>query len=268
MRYGDLPIFRFRRLSNSRVRHGVTGRVAALPAKGDISFATGPDPATVRANRAAWCEAIGVDAGALVFPRQVHGTHVALIDDADAGRGADTAIHALPATDAMLTDRAGIPLAVVCADCTPILLHDPVQGVVGAVHAGWRGTVQDVAGVAVRTMVEEYGCRSADIVAGIGPAIGPCCYEVGPEVIGAWQAVGLDPENRAVIERAPRPYFNLWEANRIALVAVGVQPDNIEVAGVCTRCHGDRFFSHRARQEPPGRFAAIIALAPETERIK
>jgi len=137
---------------------------------------------------------------------------------------------------------------------------------VAAIHAGWRGTVADVVGATIRTMQERLGCDPRDLIAGLGPSIGPCCYEVGDEVIEAWRATELDPDGLAVRRDGCRTIFDLWRANWTALVAAGVPADQIEVAGVCTRCNADRFFSHRSRRvtgAPPASFAAVIALVPQ-----
>jgi copper oxidase (laccase) domain-containing protein len=115
-------------------------------------------------------------------------------------------------------------------------------------------------------MRDELGSRPSDILVGLGPSIGPCCYEVGREVIEGWDALGVDPERQAVIERSPRPYLDLWTANELALAAVGVPWTNVERAGICTRCHSQHFFSRRAGVGHRGLFGAIIALS-DGERV-
>jgi YfiH family protein len=139
------------------------------------------------------------------------------------------------------------------ADCTPVLLADTKRRVVGAVHAGWRGSAVRAASAAVEGLSDALGSSPSDLVAGVGPAIGPCCYRVGKDVEEAF---------------ADRPWLladgklNLWEANRQALIEAGVPAEHIEVAGICTQCNADRFFSHRANGgQPAGRFAALIRLA-------
>lgn len=255
-----LPVYRFRSLDQCAVSHGITARSAMLAAAGDVSYVTGPCREVVRRNREIWSASIGVDASRWTCAQQVHGTRVAIVDEADAGRGADSFDDAIEGTDALITATPGIPLAVFCADCVPILLHDPVRGVVVAVHSGWRGTVRGVIGETVRTLRTRLGTDPADLVASIGPSIGPCCYGVGHEVIEAWRATRLDRDGLAVREDRGRRWFDLWTANRLALVAAGVREAHIEQAGICTRCHADDYFSHRAARGTSGRFAAIIAL--------
>ena len=142
----------------------------------------------------------------------------------------------------------------------PVVLYDPVQRVVGIAHAGWRGTVSHVTAETIRSMTYTFGCRPAEMLAGIGPSIGPCCYEVGPDVI---QRVCYSfPDSGAVLLPDPKPehaYFDLWKANQDQLIACGVAPANIELAAMCTKCQHDRFFSER-NHHPSGRFAAGIML--------
>jgi YfiH family protein len=139
------------------------------------------------------------------------------------------------------------------ADCTPVLLADPERRVVAAVHAGWRGSAVRAAGAAVEALLDAFGSRPQDIVAGIGPAVGPCCYTVGQDVV---EAFGDRSELFSEDQK-----LDLWTANRQALIEAGVPADQIEVAGICTQCQADRFFSHRANQgQPAGRFAAVIRL--------
>lgn len=277
-----LPLFRFGILSSAcattgrpGVIHGVTSRTPRLVAFGDVSYVTGSDSAAVAANRAAWSSEIGVDPARWVCAQQVHGSTVAAVVAGDAGRGAGSIATAIPGTDALVTSVPGLPLAVFCADCVPILMYDPVRRAIAAIHAGWRGTVSGVASAAVEALAENFGTEPADLLVGIGPSIGPCCYGVGSEVIESWRQVAVERIAADAVERAIRtgancsgseskPAFDLWEANRLLLMAAGVPGEQIEIAGICTRCDSDRFFSHRAlsaRREAEGRFAAIIALA-------
>lgn len=262
-----LAVFRFARFDPATVRHGITGRTTHLAAEGTVTQRPGLDAALVAANRAAWSRAIGVDAERWTYGRQVHGTRVALVSD-NGGAPPEEDGHypaggLIQGVDAFVTADPGIPLVAFCADCVPVLLYDPRRGAVAAVHAGWRGTVANVVGATVQTMQEQLGCDPRDLIAGLGPSIGPCCYEVGDEVVDAWRQLGLDPAAGAVRRDDGRTIFDLWRANHLALEAAGVPAEQIEVAGVCTRCNADRFFSHRARRAagaPPASFAAVIAL--------
>jgi hypothetical protein len=165
----------------------------------------------------------------------------------------------LAQADGMVTDRADTPLTMRFADCTPLLFYDPVKGVIGMAHAGWRGTVAGVGANTVRTMAQTYGCKPRDIRACIGPSIGPARYQVGEEVVAAVQEhfgttdslIRRDPADRTA-------YLDLWAANKLDLQRAGVE--QIEVAGICTAEHTDEFFSHRAEKGRTGRFGAVLSL--------
>jgi YfiH family protein len=144
------------------------------------------------------------------------------------------------------------------ADCVPILFHDPKKHIVGITHAGWLGTVRGAASVTVKAMQDRYGCRPEHIVAGIGPSIGVDHYEVGAEVISQFREM-LGAEAERVIEsRNGSMYLDLWTANYIQLKTAGLE--QIEISGVCTACHLEDWFSHRAEKGKTGRFGALIAL--------
>jgi YfiH family protein len=248
-----------------QVLHGITGRAAGLWREGDTSYSTGGDPAQVFANRQAWGASIGIDAASIVAVRQVHGNTVDCVTAAERGRGAvPLPPGQVPAADALLTDAPDTPLLLSFADCTPLLFHDPVRGVVGLAHAGWRGTVADVAGETVWTLVARYGSDPADLLVGIGPAIGRCCYLVDEPVVSAWQALGVADaavlEESAPVADRRQWRFDLARANRLLLERASVRPDRIEDAAICTSCAVDRYPSHRAEQGKAGRFAAIIAM--------
>lgn len=192
-----------------------------------------------------------------VFSRQVHGKTVRAVTAAD--------LHALftPVpyeADGLITDVPGLPLIIFTADCVPILLHDGVRGAAGAVHAGWRGTVLDIAGEAVRRMGAEYGCRPADVHAAIGPCIGPCCFETGPEVPAALrEALGASAEG-LIVPRGEKFLVDLKGANRLFLERAGVPSENIDVSDVCTMCHPETYWSHRYTQGQRGVQGSLIML--------
>ncbi len=194
----------------------------------------------------------------------MHGTGIALALPEDRGKGALTRSTAIPECDGLITDSEDVWLALTFADCVPILLHDPVHRAVGIAHAGWRGTVAGVARAAVEAMTRAFGTEPADLVAAIGPSIGPCCYEVGPEVVAAAEASLPSPDvaisGPSNSNKPGNACLDLWAANRSVLIDAGVQPDKVETAGMCTSCNRDRFYSHRGDGGRTGRFAAIIGI--------
>ena len=158
--------------------------------------------------------------------------------------------------DALVTNVPGLFVAVRTADCIPILMADPRHGAVAAVHAGWRGTVANIAGKTVREMARLYKTNPSDVLAAIGPGIGRCCFEVGPEVAVQFRELFPDRDD---LDR--RTHLDLAEANRRELTAAGVDPAHVECAGMCTYCMGERFESFRRDRERSGRMVSAIGHA-------
>ncbi len=208
---------------------------------------------------AAWSAAatsVGCSVPRIGRVRQVHGAVVRVVR-------AHELAQPVPDADAAVTNDAGTAVAVVAADCVPILLADRATGAVAAAHAGWRGTAADVAGATVATLERECGVDPAGLVAAIGPSIGACCYTVGQELLNAFEQAGHSHGRRErwFQRRDDRLVLDLWAANRDLLEAAGLAPGNIHVAGLCTQTHTDIFESFRAEGERAGRMAAII-VAP------
>jgi YfiH family protein len=157
-----------------------------------------------------------------------------------------------------MTDRLGVALLLTFADCVPILVHDPVRQVVGLGHAGWRGTIAGVGRTLVDAMVDRYGSRVADLRVGIGPSIGPCCYEVGADVAALFRGRWTDLDVVCGVDGRQR--VDLWLANRLDLRGAGVRDGNITTSQICTACQVDDYFSHRQQHGGAGRFAAVMAL--------
>lgn len=160
--------------------------------------------------------------------------------------------------DAILTDNPDVTLFMRFADCTPVLLFDPIKHTIGIVHAGWMGTVKQVAAAAVNAMTAAYGSQPEDILAGIGPSIGPDHYEIGSDVINRVRETYHDDADKLLIHRDGHIYFDLWQANELTLKNAGVR--SIEISGLCTACHPEDWFSHRAEKGKTGRFGALIGL--------
>jgi hypothetical protein len=202
----------------------------------NLSLSVGDDPARVLENRRRLAAALGARPGDFVFARQVHGAGVRVVGEADRGSGAFTLDDAIPDTDALVTASPGVVLAILTADCVPIVLHDPVAGVLACVHAGWRGTVARVTAAAVAAMTR-LGSRPSDMIAGLGPAAAPASYQVGPDVHHAvTQAFG--PASAAFIRPDPampgRCLLDLWTANRHALREAGLPACQIHITNLPT----------------------------------
>jgi YfiH family protein len=186
---------------------------------------------------------------------QVHGRDIAVL------RKASDESWTPPRADGILSDDERVAIAVRVADCAPVLIADPTRRAVAAVHAGWRGTMQGIAGEAVGALQRELDCRPEDLVAAIGPCLGPCCGEMGPEVIEMFRAAGHDASRISRwFQTGPsgRPYFDLWRANREQLEAAGIPPDRIHSADLCSRSYPEVFHSYRAKGSAAGRMLGII----------
>lgn len=220
------------------------------------SYSTGDDRTHVAENRRRALQLLGLPMERAVMAGLVHGNRVVAVTGEEPP-GLDE-VRVVPDCDGLITNQPGLALVVTAADCVPVFLYDPVRRAVGAVHAGWRGTVAGICAVAVAAMAREYGSRPADIRAAVGPSIGPCCYEVDDQVVGPLRAYYGDLADRCLTPHGAKYRLDLWEANRQDLLRAGVS--QVEISGECTACGVDRLFSHRAEAGTAGRGAALIAL--------
>ncbi len=239
------------------------GGVSTAPYAGlNLALHLGDDPAAVRANRARLAHALGLSPAQLVFAQQVHGARVAEVTASLASLFSSASAAARPAADALITAQPGICLMVLVADCVPLLLVDMAGRAVGAAHAGWRGTVMDVAGATVRAMVAAFGCDPAEMAAAIGPSIAPADYEIGPEVVSAVQEVF--PALHPALLSPTRPghaQLDLWAANRAQLIHAGLRAEHVHVTGPSTARAVADFYSVRGEGGSTGRFAGGVWLA-------
>lgn len=248
---------RFYQFDSLQVRHAVFtrhGGVSPEPWSSlNLGGTVGDDIERVRKNRYISFEAMGCKVESIFDVWQVHSADAVC---ADAPRKTDEPYQK---ADIILTDNPEVTLFMRFADCVPILVHDPTKGVIGVSHAGWLGTVRDVAGVTVRTMSERYGSDPSDIISCIGPSIGPDHYEVGEDVIAqVKQTFGADSD-LVLHPHKTRFHLDLWKSNEYLLKRAGVS--QIETAGICTACHTEDWFSHRAEKGKTGRFGTLIALS-------
>lgn len=218
----------------------------------NVGGTVGDDAKRVHENRLRSFAALGRALDSLFDVWQVHSADAV---HAEAPRPAHVDHYK---ADIILTNKPEVTLYMRFADCVPIFFFDPKKRVVGVAHAGWLGTVRGASIAAVRAMTERYGSRPADILAAIGPSIGVDHYEVGSDVISQVERAFGQEARRLIELRDGRIYLDLWAANRIQLENSGVE--QIETASICTACHLDDWFSHRAEKGKTGRFGAMIAL--------
>jgi len=235
--------------------HGIftrLGGVSSAPwATLNVGHTVGDDDEAVEENHHRICRTLDIARRDIVTGYQVHGTRVARVGREDRGR-------VCPQTDVLITDVPGIALMQRYADCLPVLLYDPVHRAIGLAHAGWRGTLAGVTRKAVQAMRSAFGSRPADLIAGLGPGIGPCCYQVGPEIVEAARTAIPGWPSVLLRQRDGSWHLDLWEANRRQLVQAGVV--HIEMSGLCTACRTDEFYSHRAEQGRTGRFGIVVGF--------
>jgi YfiH family protein len=215
-----------------------------------LSFSSHPDKDFVRHNRSILAAAMGLSGEELVFPSQVHKTRIVNVTR-------DTLREELMETDALITAERNICVAVMSADCVPILLYDTRNHAVGAVHSGWRGTVAKIVSLTLDQMRQQFGTKGVDVVAGIGPSVSQESYEVGGEVVSAVKETFGDRE-LMLMKPNDKANLDLWKANKIQLLDFGVLEKNIEVSDLCSVKNNEYFFS--ARKGDAGRFAAGIVL--------
>lgn len=263
-KYADnIPVWSFQNLLPCKeISHFISTRTGGFSKPPydslNLGFHVGDNPDTVLKNRQRLATALGIPLDNFTTVRQVHGGNVITVKKPGGALHYDMAIAE---TDAMITNVPNICLMVLQADCVPMLFFDAEKKAIGAGHAGWKGTLGKIAQNIVLALQERFGCLPKDIYVGIGPSIGPCCYEVGAEIISKIMCNRSAYEGymRAILSEH-KGFFDLWEANKRQLMQMGVPEKNIEVARVCTRCNHDRFFSYRYQQKETGRFGAGIIL--------
>lgn len=242
--------------------HFITTRVGGVSLPPYASFNLGLHTADnhdhVLVNRSILAQVTGIAKEKFLYASQVHSGDVKIIDKTSLENGT---LSQNPRTDATITSIHGICLMVMVADCVPVILFDPVKRVSAVIHAGWRGTVKHITSNTIRAMIEHFSCDPADLLAGIGPSIGPCCYEVGEDVRAfVEESFGTVDGYLIPGKHATKPHFDLWYANHKQLTDNGVKPGNIETSKLCTLCNSETFFSSRASAGITGRFAAGICM--------
>ena len=254
--------FYFKNLENfSAICHRISMRADDQAYAFSMALHTGEDLEDIIANRDKVAALLGSDTNySFVLADQTHGNHVAVIRDKKS-RGWSERESAVAQSDALLTDQKGVMLGVLTADCVPILLYDPLQGVVAAIHAGWRGSAAKITAKCVATMRREFDTDPSDIVAGIAPSIGECCYEVGSDV-----AAHFTDYEGVLTVKGEKYMLNLPEVNRLQLIGAGVPDSQIELSGICTACNEDKFFSYRKTGGCSGRFITMIGLKDDYDR--
>lgn len=255
--YEKLPLMHFPKMHEQKgICHFITtreGGVSKPPFDSfNMSYSTDDPRENITSNRRKLVEAIGIENSQLIFQKQIHSDIIKIIEEPVMG-------VAHGQSDGMITNTPDLCICAMGADCVPVLFYDPIQKAIGVAHAGWKGTVQKIAAKTVVKMQEKYGCKPDNIMVGIGPSMGPENYEVGDEVFKRVKEAFPDFFDKVTLKKN-KWHFDMWAANKLQLMDVGVLESNIDISGICTYDRTDMFYSHRRSGGATGRFAAGIML--------
>lgn len=250
---GSLEYIQFKHFNNTKlVKHCITIRKGGVSTEEfsslNLKKNIGDTETNVIDNQRLLASELEIDYEKLVNSPQPHGDVVEVISHD---------LKDLSKVDGFITNIIGIPLITYYADCVPLLFLDPVKKVIGNSHAGWRGTVKKIGAKTVHKMITEFGSDPKDILVGVGPSIGPCCFETGPDVVEEFK---VNFGDECYINKNGKYYINLWDANINQLQNAGVSSDNIFTSNICTMCNMDYFFSYRGEGGKTGRMGAVIQL--------
>ena len=254
----------FPSLEKHGVKHGFSTKLGGVSegifATMNLSFSRGDDQCSVLENYKRICTAIGTDYKKCVLSKQTHTTNIRIVTEVDIGKGI-TKERDYDNVDGLITNIPGVTLVTQFADCVGLLFYDPVKRVIAASHAGWRGTVGKIGEKTVKIMQEHFGCEPRDICAGIAPSIGMCCFEVDKPVADEFYNMDIGNKDKIIRnDKNGKYHVDLWHTNYLTLIEAGLKPENISVTDLCTKCHPDVFFSHRATLGKRGNLAALISL--------
>lgn len=257
--YLRIPAFE----DSGMVKHCFTTRIGGVSQGIYNSLNTSDDKEdpveNVHRNLELVCGAIGVDYRNLVFAVQTHEDNIRIVKKVDLGKGISV-LNDINNTDGLMTNIPGIPLITFYADCVPLFFLDRKNKAIAVVHSGWKGTVLKIGAKTIRQMTETYGTKPEDCLVGIGPSIGPECFEVGSEVAQEFKD-SFDNWNEFI-----KPFgidkfkIDLWKANKLMLMDMGVPENNITISGFCTKCNEDLFFSYRRDKGRTGSMSAIMEV--------
>lgn len=227
----------------------------------NLGINTDDDPANIKDNHSIICRSLGIDIRMLISSKQIHKDRILTIEKNTRFPEPDISGRCWDGFDAIITDQPGYCLMIRIADCVPILLFDPELKIVAVVHAGWKGTLLNIAPKCVDVMQEKFGCNPSVMKCGIGPSIGKCCFDVQPEIAEKFKK-SHEAGHTFVTDINGGAHIDLKAANRLQLMGCGLKSTEIEISGYCTACRSDIFFSHRREQGRTGRFSLLAGLKP------
>jgi len=254
----SITFFVCEQLEQAGFRNAFSTRISGISPLPDsdlnLGFFSGDDPENVLENRRSFLKAIGADQWPIVNGKQVHSADLRIVN-----KQSESLVRP-PECDGVVSKLTGILASVQTADCTPVLIADPVTGAFAAVHAGWRGTASRIVETAVSTLKSEFGVTPADCIAAIGPAAGACCYEVGADVMAQFKSSFSYANELFSHQHGDKAKLDVPSANAFQLIKAGLNPQNIHTSSLCTMCRTDLFFSYRKEKNrgPVGRLLSVI----------
>ncbi len=247
----------------NEIAHFCTSREGGVSVGNYASFNLSPfsgdNPVHLTENHQVLCEKLGIEPSKLIIPYQTHGTEIRVIDETFFLLSTSEKNQYLHGVDALITQLPQVCVGVSTADCVPLIFFDTRIKIVAVAHAGWRGACGRIAVKTVFKMIEKFGCNAADIVVSVGPSISVDAYNVGRELIAAFEDEGFDTDS-IFMEKGDKLHLDLWEANRQSLLKAGILPEHVEIAGICTYTEHERFFSARRLGIKSGRMLSGIMI--------
>jgi hypothetical protein len=232
--------------SSTRIGGKSEGKLASL----NLGYTVNDNPKNVTSNLDSLAQTLGFKKQQMVSPKQTHSCTIGIVKSAN---------DIFPDTDALITNIPNICIFIRTADCVPILLYDPVEKAAATIHSGWKSTIQEISKHTIELMQKEFGTNPENLIAGIGPSIGPTVYEVGVEVYEQFKNQYGD-NFISPINKSDKALLNLWEINKQILINSGVPENQIEIAEICTYSNPELFYSARRDGVKTGRLATGIML--------
>ena len=262
--HGNLKFITFDHISNTDlVNHAFTTRCGGVSSGNfstlNLGLSRDDNKRDVLENYKIIAKSVGFDIENIVFSNQIHADHVHVATEIDRGNGI-LRKSTIFDTDAFITNTKNVVLQTFHADCVPVFLLDPVKKVAGVVHAGWKGTLIEISSVTVKKMMDVFDTNPKDVLAGIGPSIGPTAFEVDEDVMLQFENRNSEFKKFIKASENNKYFIDLWEINKYSLINAGVQVENIEISGLCTFSDKDMFYSHRAMGDDRGTMSAFIEL--------
>ncbi len=251
-----IKLLQFNNLSEFEdIVHFSTTRIGGVSSKRleslNLGYTVNDNPKNVTQNLDSLAQSIGFERNQMVSPKQTHSKNIGIVNSNK---------DIFPDTDALITNKPGICIFIRTADCVPILLYDPIKKALAAIHSGWKSTVQEISKHTIELMQKEFGTKPEDLIAGIGPSIGPTVYEVGTEVAKIFNKQFGANHIVNPIKNSDKYLLNLWEVNKQILIESGIPKEQIEIAEICTYTNSELFYSARRDGVKTGRLATGIML--------